>query len=246
MPNPHPHKLTFFLPNIFTALNLACGFASIILSWKGDLWTASMIIILGATFDLVDGRVARMTGTQSPFGEQFDSMSDVVSFGVAPAIFMYNQFLIGAGRIGAVAAFIYLLCGALRLARFNANIDKVSSDFFQGIPIPGAAIACVGYVQLSLVFPELKEMQVPALIYIIVYGLLMITNIPFNSFKNSTWVKEHKKRVLFFIFIILSLTFSYYQIMIASLMGIYVIGSFIYFLLNRGELADVFHWKGEA
>ena len=132
----NPKRLAFFLPNTFTALNMACGFFSIILGYQGQFYQAAMILGLGAIFDSVDGRVARMTGTQSVFGEQFDSISDVVSFGVAPAFLVYNKFFINLGRIGLVTSFIFLLCGALRLARFNANIDKVSSNFFQGLPIP--------------------------------------------------------------------------------------------------------------
>ena len=88
-----PKRWAFFLPNTFTALNMACGFYSIILSYRGDFYFAAMILLLGAIFDSVDGRVARMTGTQSPFGEQFDSISDVVSFGAAPAFLVFNKFL---------------------------------------------------------------------------------------------------------------------------------------------------------
>ncbi|MEI8346972.1 MAG: CDP-diacylglycerol--serine O-phosphatidyltransferase, partial [Pseudomonadota bacterium] len=146
-------KLAFFLPNTFTALNMACGFASIIFAQQGDFYKASMILILGAIFDSVDGRVARLTGTQSDFGEQFDSISDVITFGAAPAMLMYARFFTDLGRFGLVISFLYLLCGALRLARFNANIDKISSEFFQGLPIPGAALAQAGLVLTSLQYP---------------------------------------------------------------------------------------------
>ena len=96
---------------------------------------ATILIFIGAIFDLVDGRIARLTGTTSLFGEQFDSMSDLISFGFAPSVLMYNFFLIDMGRPGQVVAFVFLLCGALRLARFNANIEKISSEFFQGLRI---------------------------------------------------------------------------------------------------------------
>ena len=139
-------RIAFFLPNTFTALNMACGFSSVLFSFRGEFYYASMILLLGAIFDLVDGRVARLMNAQSTFGEYFDSLSDVVSFGVAPAFIMYNCFFKDFGRIGQVVAFVYLLCGALRLARFNANIEKVSSNFFQGLPIPMAALALVGLV----------------------------------------------------------------------------------------------------
>jgi CDP-diacylglycerol--serine O-phosphatidyltransferase len=240
-----PRRLAFFLPNTFTALNMACGFFSIILGWRGDFVTASLILVLGAVFDSVDGRVARMTGTQSVFGEQFDSISDVVSFGVAPAFLVYNKFFINMGRIGLITSFVFLLCGALRLARFNANIDKVSSDFFQGLPIPSGALAMIGITLLSNEFPEIENFKPLIIIYVLFYSFLMISNIPFNSFKKSEWVKRHKKRVLFIIFLTMISTFLYYEVMIAAIIFTYVVGSLLYFFKNKGALEEMFHWKSE-
>ena len=207
------NKLAFFLPNSFTALNIACGFASILFMLQGQTYKACFVLLLGAIFDSVDGRVARMTGTSSPFGEQFDSMSDLISFGIAPALVYYNHFLLDFGRIGKIAAFLYVLCGALRLARFNANIEKVPSEFFQGIPIPGAAMALIGLMLFSLKPPPLVGpilmnvfSSAPFVIgFIVVFAALMISNIPFPSFKNSAWIKDHKKQVLVVIFLIFSL-----------------------------------------
>jgi len=238
-------KLAFFLPNIFTALNIACGFTSVIYSWQGLFYQAAMILVLGAIFDMVDGRVARMTGTQSAFGEQFDSLSDVVSFGFAPAMMVYAVFFSELGRVGLVVSFIFLLCGALRLARFNANIGKVDPNFFQGLPIPGAAFALVGYVLMTIVFPTLRYYPLFAGIYVVVYALLMISNIPFPSFKKSEWVKKRKKRVLAIIFLILTLTFMYEEIMIISMISFYVIGSIAYFIYQRKHGDDVFEWENE-
>ena len=133
-------KLAFFLPNCFTAMNMACGFWSIIWSTAGRFYEACLILVLGAVFDSVDGRVARKMGTQSSFGEQFDSLSDLITFGIAPSILFYGFYLKSFERLGVVIALLYLLCGALRLARFNANIEKVSSDYFQGLPIPGCLL----------------------------------------------------------------------------------------------------------
>ena len=132
---------------------------------------------MGALFDSVDGRVARLTGTQSSFGEQFDSLSDLISFGMAPAMIYYFKFLAGSGRPGMVVAFIFLLCGALRLARFNANIDKVSSDYFQGLPIPGAATAVIGFILLSVAFPNIGFLDYS--------NSLSFTLRPFNDFQCS-------------------------------------------------------------
>lgn len=241
-----PRRLAFFLPNTFTALNMACGFFSIILGWKGEFYPASMILLLGAIFDSVDGRVARMTHTQSAFGEQFDSISDVVTFGVAPAFLVYNKFFFDLGRIGLITAFIFLLCGALRLARFNANIDKVSSDFFQGLPIPSGALALVGLTLFTLEYPETMEISPFIFIaYVLFFAFLMISNIPFNSFKNSEWVRSHKKRALFIIFLVMILTFVKEQIMIGLIINVYAFASLLYYLKNRTALKEMFHWKSE-
>lgn len=233
-------RISFFLPNTFTALNLACGFTAVIFAMRGEFYKSCMILILGGIFDSVDGRVARLTGTQSSFGEQFDSMSDVVSFGVAPAFIMYLHTLNQLGRIGIVASFIYLLCGALRLARFNANIDRVGSNFFQGLPIPGAAIALIGYIFFSLEYPILREYPEFGALYAVFYAFLMISNIPFNSFKNSKWVKAHKRQTLLIVFLLFSLLFIYEQLMVGVYISLYVGGSLVYFFINKGQLSDIF------
>ena len=238
-------KIAYFLPNTFTALNMACGFGCIMLAVKGNYYAACMVLLLGAVFDSVDGRIARLTGTQSPFGEQFDSLSDVVSFGVAPAFLVYYSSLFSLGRVGIVVAFLYLLCGALRLARFNANIDKVDCGFFQGLPIPGAALALAGYTLLSLELPVLKEYSIIAAAYVTLYSLLMISNISFCSFKNSMFVRKHKKLVLITIFMIFILVFIYEQFMIFAVITVYVLASLIYFFAKHGRLQEVFLWKND-
>lgn len=238
-----PKKLAFFLPNSFTALNMGCGFVSILLSFKGNFYYGCMILLLGAIFDSVDGRVARMTGTQSQFGEQFDSLSDLISFGMAPAFLCYNRFLVDHGRVGIIVAFIYLLCGALRLARFNANIEKVSSNFFQGLPIPSGAICTVGLVLISTEFDFITTLSPVAMVYIVIIGLLMISNVPFNSFKDSSVIRKHKKAVLFGMFIVGALTLVYEQVMIFTFINIYVIGSLIYYMTHKSSMGDMFQWN---
>ena len=238
-------KFAFFLPNIFTSLNMGCGFMAILFALKGQYNLASMLIVLGALFDSVDGRVARLTGTQSSFGEQFDSLSDLISFGIAPSLIFYLKFLSDDGRIGMLAAFIYLLCGALRLARFNANIDKVSSDYFQGLPIPGAASAIIGFIMVSVEFESIIFDKI-AIAYILFYGVLMISNIPFPSFKNSEWIRQNKRKVLFIIILVLSSLFIYEEVMIFSIISFYVIASIIYRLTHKDKFKDIFHWEEPA
>ncbi len=238
-------RWAFFIPNTFTALNMACGFAAILHGFNNEFYKACMFIVLGAIFDSVDGRIARLTKTQSSFGEQFDSMSDLVSFGVSPAIVYYFRFLSDTGRLGMVAAFFFMLCGALRLARFNANIDKVKSDYFQGLPIPGGATATISLILVSLNFPEIQHYRFLTLGYLFFYAVLMISNIPFPSFKNSEWVRNHRKQVLMIIFIILASLFIYEEIMIPSIISFYVLASLIYFLTHRKKFAGIFQWKEE-
>ncbi len=243
----HPTKrLAFFLPNIFTGLNMACGFSSMVLTTRGLHFEAAMILILGAIFDSVDGRVARLTGTSSSFGEQFDSMSDAVSFGVAPAFLMYQKYLFEYGRLGAVVSFIYLLCAALRLARFNANISKVRSDFFQGLPSPGAALAIIGLVLLSDRFPIINEYGFIWMFYTAFYGILMVTTIPFHSFKDGQLIGKHKRMFLFIFFLIAALTVVYYRIMFAVGMTAYVVFSLGFYLYKMKEFGDAFQWSEES
>lgn len=239
-------KIAFFLPNTFTALNIACGYVAIMFSIQQDFYKACMLILLGAVFDSVDGRVARMTGTQSEFGEQFDSLSDLISFGIAPSIIYYNKFLASSGRLGMVVAFIFLLCGALRLARFNANIDKVQSDYFQGLPIPGAAAAVIGFILISSEFPELLHNQTIAIPYIIFYSLLMISNVPFPSFKKSEWVRVHKLKILFLMIILACALFIYEELMIFVIISLYVLISLIYIFTHKDRYKNIFEWEDES
>lgn len=236
-------RWAYFLPNTFTALNMACGFMAILYGFHGKFYEACMFIVVGAIFDSVDGRVARMTNTQSSFGEQFDSMSDLISFGVSPAIVYYFRFLSTSGRLGMVAAYIFILCGALRLARFNANIDRNKSDYFQGLPIPGGATAVISMILISLEYPEITQYVPFTLGYLFFYAILMISNIPFPSFKKSEWVSKHKKQVLMIIFLIMASLFINEKVMIPIIITLYVSTSLIYFLTHRKKFEGIFDWN---
>jgi CDP-diacylglycerol--serine O-phosphatidyltransferase len=238
-------RLAYFIPNTFTALNMACGFTAILMAFNGQFYKACMFIVLGAIFDSVDGRIARMTNTQSSFGEQFDSLSDLISFGVSPAILFYFRFLKDTGRPGMVAAFFFILCGALRLARFNATIDKNKSDYFQGLPIPGGATAVISLIFLSINFPEIADYKVLTVGYLVFYAVLMISNIPFPSFKKSEWVKKHKKQVLMIIFLIFASLFIYEEVMIPVIITFYVVASLAYYVTHRRKFEGIFDWSEE-
>ena len=137
--SPTEAKGIFLLPNLFTSGALFCGFYSIIAGMQGDFYAGAVAILVAMVFDGLDGRVARLTGTNSAFGAQYDSLADMVSFGVAPALLTFNWALTGLGKVGWVAAFIYTACVALRLARFNAHKENDDTTHFTGLASPPAA-----------------------------------------------------------------------------------------------------------
>src|SRR5690606_25110027 len=140
----------YLLPNAFTTAALFAGFYAVVQAMNGRFEAAAIAIFVAMVLDGMDGRVARLTNTQSSFGEQYDSLSDMTSFGVAPALVMYEWILQGLGRWGWLAAFVYVAGAALRLARFNTNIGVVDKRFFQGLPSPASAALVAGFVWLAV------------------------------------------------------------------------------------------------
>lgn len=178
----------YLWPNLITTAALLSGFYSIIASMNGEFQQAIYAIFIAALFDGLDGRVARAIGAQSPFGEQFDSLSDLLAFGVAPAILMYSWSLNDLGRIGLAACFVYTACAAFRLARFNVQIGVVDKRYFIGVASPLAAVMIISLVWVGLDIPEvfdLRERGIQAInaVVIIAIGLLMISNVKYYSFK---------------------------------------------------------------
>ena len=141
-----PPKGIYVLPNLFTLASLFGGFYAIVMAMNNHFELAALGIFCAMVLDSLDGRVARMTNTQSAFGEQMDSLSDMVSFGAAPALIMYEWALRGMGKLGWLAAFVYCASAALRLARFNTNIGVVDRRYFQGLPSPAAAALVIGFI----------------------------------------------------------------------------------------------------
>jgi CDP-diacylglycerol--serine O-phosphatidyltransferase len=193
-------KSLFILPNLFTLSSIFCGFYAIVLCrnlpTQEDLYRASLLIIFAMFFDMIDGRVARMTRTQSAFGIQIDSLADVVSFGVAPALLVYAWSLSALGTLGIVASFAYLACGAIRLARFNvlatdtSGRPKKPSKYILGLPIPGAAGVLVSLVAANHAMNgQLALLHVPVLVAVLALSFFMVSTIKFRSFKDLrlTW-----------------------------------------------------------
>lgn len=194
----------YLLPNLFTTAALFAGFYAIVQAMNGNFEHAAIAIFIAMVLDGLDGRVARMTHTQSEFGAEYDSLSDMVSFGVAPALIMYEWALKEVGQWGWIAAFIYCTCAALRLARFNTNINVIDKRFFQGLPSPAAAALMAGLIWVTLDFQILgTDIKWLALIVTLFAGLTMVSNVPFYSGKDINL----KKRVPFVTILFLVLFF---------------------------------------
>ncbi len=199
-------KGIYILPNLFTLAALFGGFYAVVMAMNGHFALAAYGIFIAAVLDSLDGRVARMTNTQSAFGEQMDSLSDMVSFGAAPALIVYEWALKGLGKLGWIAAFIYCSGAALRLARFNTNIAVVDKRFFQGLPSPAAAALIIGFIWVmdDAGFTDawrLDWMKWAAFGLTLYAGLTMVTNIPFYSFKDVSF----KRTVPFIVIVAIAL-----------------------------------------
>ena len=182
---PKPRKGIYVLPNLFTLAALFGGFYAIVMAMEGQFVQSAIGVFCAMVLDSLDGRVARMTNTQSAFGEQMDSLSDMVSFGAAPALISYVWALKGLGKWGWFAAFVYCACAALRLARFNVNTHVVDKRYFQGLPSPAAAALVAGFMWWCTdrgIEPASVSWFVFA--WVLYAGLTMVTNVPFYSFKD--------------------------------------------------------------
>ncbi|ANN68136.1 CDP-diacylglycerol--serine O-phosphatidyltransferase [Bordetella bronchialis] len=181
------HRSIYLLPNAFTTAALFAGFYAVVQAMNNQFEAAAIAIFTAMVLDGMDGRVARLTNTQSAFGEQYDSLSDMTSFGVAPALVMYEWMLNELGRWGWLAAFVYVAGAALRLARFNTNIGVVDKRFFQGLPSPSAAALVAGYVWLAVdnKLPIHDSFMAWTAFCVTMYaGVAMVTNAPFYSGKS--------------------------------------------------------------
>jgi CDP-diacylglycerol---serine O-phosphatidyltransferase len=199
----------YLLPNAFTTANLFCGFFAIVMAMNLKFDFAAVAIFAAMLLDSVDGRVARLTNTQSEFGAQYDSLSDMLSFGAAPALVVYEWSLRGMGKLGWLAAFVYCAGAALRLARFNTNISVVDKRYFQGLPSPAAAALVTGFIwlmdDLRFVGTELSWFAWAITLYA---GLTMVTNVPFYSFKEVNFRKSVPFIAIFVIVLIFVLVSS--------------------------------------
>ena len=203
------HRGIYLLPNLFTTANLFAGFYSIMCAINGNFTVAAATVFVAMVLDGLDGRVARMTNTQSAFGAEYDSLSDMVAFGLAPAIIAYQWALVELGNVGLTIAFIYVACAALRLARFNTQIGVVDKRWFIGLASPAAAGVVAGVVW-ALSDNGVGAVDLPVAVIILfavlvaLSGMLMVSNIKYYSFKDL----DLKGRVPFVAILVVVLAFA--------------------------------------
>lgn len=232
----------YVLPNAITTVALFAGFYAIVQAMNGRFELAAIAIFLAMVCDGMDGRVARLTRTQSPFGAEYDSLSDMVSFGAAPALIMYEWALKGMGRMGWVAAFVYCACAALRLARFNTNITVVDKRFFQGLPSPAAAGLMAGFVWTMEAFDfepyRIYEMRWVAWGLAVFAGLTMVSNVPFYSGKDINLrrpVPFSAVVLLVLLVVVLSQVVDNVPELLFSIFVLYATSGYVYALYRRSK-----------
>jgi CDP-diacylglycerol--serine O-phosphatidyltransferase len=200
------HRGIYLLPNLFTTGALFSGFYAITSAINHHFEAAAVSLFIAMILDGLDGRVARLTNTQSEFGVQYDSLSDMVSFGVAPGLVMYLWAFTSLGKVGLFAAFVHTAGGALRLARFNTQVETADKRYFQGLPSPAAAAVLAGFLWMSLEYKyDVDSIKYLVLLLTVCTGLLMVSNFRYSSFKEI----DFKGKVPFVMAIAVMLGFSF-------------------------------------
>lgn len=244
-PKPSRHRLgkgIYLLPNAFTTAAMFCGFYAIIAAINGLFELAAGAIFIAMVLDGLDGRVARMTNTQSAFGAEFDSLSDMVSFGVAPALVMYlwslvhlREISVVAGKLGWLAAFVYATCAALRLARFNTQIGIADKRYFQGLASPAAAAVLVGLVWACESYDIIgQDIVYFAAFLTAITGGLMVSRFSYYSFKDL----DLRKRVPFVAIVAVMLALVFLTIETAT-----VLFSIFFIYAMSGPVISLFRWN---
>ncbi len=199
-------QFIYILPNLFTAASIFVGTLSIINAANGHFAKAAYLIFLALFFDGLDGRVARLTKTTTKFGAEFDSLADIVSFGVAPAVLFYFAIGEGFGKLGSLAAAVYVVFGAVRLARFNVTSLSLEPSVFIGVPIPTAAVFSASWI-LTALYLKSSFFDFIVLVNIFLIALLMVSNIRYPSFKKIDLKKANVRKVLVILILLFSLIY---------------------------------------
>jgi CDP-diacylglycerol--serine O-phosphatidyltransferase len=206
----------YLIPNLCTSGNLFCGVFSILSVFNGNHLAAAVAILVAMVFDMLDGKLARLTNSTGQFGVEFDSLADVVSFGVAPGLLIYSFALNGQGMFGVAVMFTYVAMGAVRLARFNATVSSSDSKFFTGLAIPAAAGVVASLVIFDLHITKMGSQVKPLLILVITLGLafLMVSTIKYRSFKELKFRRGQHFTYLVWAILALMLIVAWPQVMI--------------------------------
>lgn len=225
-----PAKSIYLLPNMLTTISMFLGFLAMVWAANGRFEAAGMAILVSALMDGLDGKVARLTHTASEFGVQYDSLADLVAFGLAPAFLLWHWQLHAFGRVGIAAAFIYTACGALRLARFNVGVTTVSKRFFIGLPIPAGGCTVVTFIFFASLCPAGLEFVLPycALIVAVGVGLLMVSWARYFSFKEYDFLTAHPVRSMIAFLFLLALVVSLPRIFSFIYCAVYIFWGLFY------------------
>lgn len=226
-PVKHKSKLgrgIYLLPNLFTTASLFSGFYAIVAAMNGHFDNAAIAIFVSMILDGLDGRVARMTNTQSEFGAEYDSLADMVAFGVAPALVAFSLNLQTLGNLGWIATFIYVAGAALRLARFNTQIGSTDKRYFIGLPSPSAAAVVAGFVWTVHHYEQSRWLTLLTMLVVAGAGVLMVSNVLYHSFKEI----DMKRRVPFAALLIMVLIFA----VIALEPSFVLLGAFMIYTLS--------------
>ncbi|MEJ5347786.1 MAG: CDP-diacylglycerol--serine O-phosphatidyltransferase [Desulfosoma sp.] len=227
--------VTYVLPNLFTTGNLFAGFYGIVSSINGHYDNAAIAILVSCVFDILDGKIARLTKATSRFGLEYDSLADLVAFGVGPGLLMYLWALKPFGRLGWLAAFLFVACGALRLARFNVQAGNGSKKYFTGLPIPGAAcmVATTVLFLFKIKGTDFSPVHAIFLLETFVLGFLMVSSIPFDSFKELEVVKGRPVPVLFVLVLLVTVVAAQPSLMLFVVFTLYVLSGPVRYVFRK-------------
>lgn len=241
-------KGIYILPSLLTSASLFGGFYAIIASIQARYEPAAIAIFVSSVFDALDGKIARFTGSTSRFGTEYDSLSDLVAFGIAPAVLLFQWRLADSGRLGWLACFTYVICGALRLARFNVQKDTLEANYFKGLPIPAAATFIASLLLFSISLDSRFQINRTVALALL-YGMsfLMVSTIDYLSFKELELRKQKPFSVL--VFIILTCLVIVYKprIMLFAIMAVYILsGPVVTFYRRRRKRSQSAAPSGKA
>jgi CDP-diacylglycerol---serine O-phosphatidyltransferase len=236
-------KSVYLLPNLITSMSLFAGFYAMVSTISAKYSHAAVAIFVSALLDMLDGTVARKTGSSSRFGLEYDSLSDVIAFGVAPAFLAYMWALQSYGRFGWLAGFLYVACGALRLARFNVQVDSVQKKQFLGLPIPAAAITIASSVLFFSKFSisdDIKRIFAPILVYALAF--LMVSAVRYHSHKEASVLKARQFEavvvaILLFVIILIEPAITLFVITVGYMLS----GPILYLFRRKGPVEETSH-----